>query len=96
MNPWIHRIVLSAALVLVACGQTTTTQPPGGGSTAGRGGDLGVLLDAGALFADAGPVMAYPGWQLEDVQPQSARFNETYGLAAFAGRPLVVVVLEGY
>lgn len=37
-----------------------------------------------------------PTWQLEDVQPGSPRFGQTYGLSVFAGRPVVVVLLEGF
>jgi hypothetical protein len=32
----------------------------------------------------------------EDVQPKSARYQETYGLEGFRGKALVVVLLEGY
>lgn len=37
-----------------------------------------------------------PTWQLEDVQPGSPRFGQSYGLSVFAGRPVVVVLLEGF
>lgn len=37
-----------------------------------------------------------PAWQLEDVQPLSPRFGTTYGLSVHAGRPVVVVLLEGF
>lgn len=56
--------------------------------------------DEGASGAGAGPVTTQefrlPAWKREDVQPESARFGQTYGLEAFAGKTLVVVLLEGY
>ena len=36
-----------------------------------------------------------PTWTLEDVQPQSCGANQTYGLDAFDGKPLMVVLLWG-
>lgn len=40
--------------------------------------------------------MTWPDWKLEDVQPQSARFGETYGLDAFAGKTVFVSFLVGW
>ena len=37
-----------------------------------------------------------PTWQLEDVQPQSPRTGQTYGLEAFSGRIVVVTLVEGF
>ena len=37
-----------------------------------------------------------PAWMRKDVQPKSARFEQTYGLEAFRGKAMVVVLLEGY
>jgi hypothetical protein len=37
-----------------------------------------------------------PEWSREDVQPKSARFGESYGLTAYQGKTVVVVLLEGY
>ena len=37
-----------------------------------------------------------PAWMRPDVQPKSARFNETYGLEALRGTTMVVILLEGY
>lgn len=82
---WLHAVV--AGLTLFACG-----------GAAGVDGGLTSALDGAVAsfppLADGG--LRYPTWELEDVQPQSARANETYGLSVFAGRPLVVVLLEGY
>lgn len=37
-----------------------------------------------------------PVWSLEDVQPQSARVGERYGLKAFEGKVVVVAFLVGW
>jgi hypothetical protein len=37
-----------------------------------------------------------PTWMLEDVQPQSPRFGQTYGLEAFSGSHVVVTLVEGF
>lgn len=37
-----------------------------------------------------------PAWMRQDVQPKSARYQQTYGLEAFRGKAMVVVLLEGY
>ncbi len=61
--------------------------------------DAGTPQASDAGTTDAGPVAvsyAYPAWQREDVQPQSARSGQTYGLETFRGAALVVVLLEGY
>lgn len=36
-----------------------------------------------------------PGWQLEDVQPASERYEEEYGPDGFAGKTLLVALLSG-
>lgn len=38
----------------------------------------------------------WPAWQLEDVQPTSPRAGETYGLDAFAGKIVVMSLLQGF
>lgn len=102
-SKWTHRILLAAALTWVACG---LAPQPGvdvdAGLTASDAGprevDAGAREDAGT-GGDAGPGTAlamYPPWTLEDVQPQSARFGQNYGLSEFAGRPVVAVLLEGF
>jgi hypothetical protein len=52
---------------------------------------------AGPVDGAAGTPLAFrlPTWAREDVQPKSARFGETYGLDAFTGKTVVVVLLEG-
>lgn len=38
----------------------------------------------------------WPTWQLEDVQPDSEKFGETYGLEAFDGQVVFVAYLVGW
>lgn len=40
------------------------------------------------------PGAPFPLWQLQDKQPQSAKFGQTYGLAAFAGKATLVSLLS--
>jgi hypothetical protein len=56
--------------------------------------DGGSAVDAGS----PAPVdqFVYPTWEREDVQPQSRRFGQVYGLEAYRGRAVVVVLLEGF
>ena len=42
------------------------------------------------------PPATAPKWHLKDFQPKSARFNSTYGLEAFLGKPTIVALLSGW
>jgi hypothetical protein len=61
----------------------------GGGTT--TGGDK-----TGSSATDPAQMFKLPAWQREDVQPKSARFGQSYGLDAYSGKTVVVVLLEGY
>lgn len=53
--------------------------------------------ESGAVDGGASEVRyVLPSWQREDVQPQSPRFGQTYGLEAYAGQAIAVVLLEGF
>lgn len=56
------------------------------------------LLDAATCGSGTTtcPEAPYPGFELPDFQPQSDRFEETYGLAAFEGKPTLLVLLAGW
>ncbi len=90
---WIPTAIAGCATALLACGAASTTQPDSGGGSAGSGG--GQAMTDGGAGGGTGVAM-YPTWQLQDIQPASPRFNQTYGLAAFAGRPVVAMLLEGF
>ncbi len=50
-----------------------------------------------ATEAECAPEAAeWPEWELEDIQPQSERFGQTYGLDAFQGKPVFVAFLVGW
>jgi len=75
------RIVLAAGLAaLAACGES-------------RGPAAGA--DAPAL-PDAPTNVRLPTWMLEDIQPQSPRAGQTYGLDTFGGKVVVVTLVEGF
>lgn len=94
---------LALIVVLAGCGMEPE---PGLVPDAGIGLPPPVLLDAGTEPHDAGTEpsdagaqpasYAYPAWERTDIQPNSPRAQQTYGLEAFRGRTLVVVLLEGY
>ena len=37
-----------------------------------------------------------PAWTLEDIQPESPRAGQTYGLETFSGQIVVVTLLAGF
>ena len=63
--------------------------------TDGRGTPMNMQPDAVQPTVDASRSM-WPRWMLEDVQPQSPRAGQTYGLDTFASKIVVVVLLEGF
>lgn len=72
-------------------------QASGGGlASAGGGAAGGSVAGVGGGGTAGGTQFVYPSWQREDIQPQSPRRGEVYGLEAFRGRTLVVVLLEGF
>lgn len=73
-------LVVVTSLALAAC--NGGTHPPMGGGDAAIGGDA--------------PARTLPAWLLEDVQPESPRTGQTYGLDTFANKIVVVVLLEGF
>lgn len=79
-------LAVAALASLGACSTPTAVTAP---DLATQAGDLASsITDLAAL--------ALPGWMLEDVQPLSPRANQTYGLDAFRGKPIVVTILQGF
>lgn len=104
-----HVAMSLLAMLAAGCGSGPSDgQGAGGGSVqlGAGGGTFGVM--AGGMVAMAGGTAAaaggsvggqahmYPAWRLTDVQPRSPRANESYGLDAFLGRPVVAVLIEGF
>lgn len=82
---------LFASLLGVSC----TATPDGGDlSVDAANADRGDA--ANAEPADAAEPRYIPTWSLQDIQPMSPRFTETYGLDVFSGSVLVVVLVQGF
>ncbi len=79
-------------------GGTAATAGGTGGGVAGGGGGAPAGGSGGGAPAGggAGAQFAYPLWQREDIQAASPRHSQVYGLEAFRGRTVVVVLLEGF
>lgn len=80
MTKSIHLIILCTALALSACGPAEDAGP----QTCGAGTTRCAAPDG------------WPTWQLEDIQPDSPRFGQTYGLDVFEGRVVFVAYLVGW
>jgi hypothetical protein len=87
----------SILLLLAGCAvETTTTKPV---SQEEAAAELPPQEKVSAPRAESVPeeeTFALPEWKRPDVQPKSLRFQQTYGLEAFRGKAMVVVLLEGY
>ncbi len=80
---------LMASLAL-GCGSST---PVDGDND--NGANVDAAIAGGAGDASATPARI-PSWTLEDINPTSDRFGETYGLDQFADRVLVVLLVQGF
>lgn len=78
------RRLLAAAAALIAAFVACSGNPAGPDATP----DL-------APMPDSAPV-PLPTWRLEDIQPQSPRTGQTYGLDTFSGKIVVVTLVEGF
>ena len=102
-----RRALFTLMGALAACASLDAPQGDGGlggggQSGGGQGGGLATAGGAGGGMAGGAggsggfAAAVYPSWQRKDVQPQSPRFNQTYGLGVFQGRPLVAILMEGF
>lgn len=57
---------------------------------------LGCGADAPGAGDPGGDPSVLPTWMLEDVQPESPRANQTYGVDAFSGQIVVVTLVAGF
>lgn len=103
--PSMRRAFVTLLGALAACASLEAPQPDAGGAGGGQanaggagGGSAGGMASAAGAGGSGGGAAAtmYPTWQLEDIQPQSPRFMQTYGLGVFLGRPLVAILWEGF
>jgi len=85
--------IRAMAVAFVLAAACATDEGTVQGPDADLGGGSG--MDGGGNGMD-GAVSMLPAWMLEDVQPQSPRAGQTYGLAAFTDHTVVVVLLEGH
>lgn len=70
----------AAAVALVACG----------------GGEPRATPDSLSSPDAPGGTVTLPTWRLEDIQPESPRVGQTYGLDTFAGKIVAVTLVEGF
>ncbi|MEE2786378.1 MAG: redoxin family protein [Myxococcota bacterium] len=81
----------------------TITLPGAGGDTTQNSRCVGVEptrttedpSPGDEILAPTTPGASKPMWTLRDVQPQSCGHDQVYGLDAFDGQPLMVVLLKG-
>lgn len=73
----------AAALALSACG-------------GGEPGGPGATPDSSQPPDAPGGTLTLPTWSLEDIQPQSPRVGQTYGLDTFSGKIVAVTLVEGF
>lgn len=83
-------LVSSFVAVLAACGSSPVDRatPDATGGASDAAGD--------AAGNDADGESQLPMWMLEDVQPESPRVGQTYGLDSFTDKIIVVSLLEGF
>lgn len=81
---------LLAAVLGLGCG---TTQDGGDRSPdAASSGDDAI----NSVPLDAAEDQVIPTWSLEDIQPESPMFGQTYGLDTFSDKTLVVLLVTGF
>ena len=69
----------------------------GSGDASGPDQNEGMADAASGGAIDATPQpAALPTWSLLDIQPDSPRFDTTYGLDVFDGQVIVAVLVEGF
>lgn len=89
MTKTLSLIITTTMLWLTACGSNTEEEPSK---------DPTSMMEAcgGKDQAACETTSQWPTWRLEDVQPDSAKFGETYGLDAFDGQVVFVAYLVGW
>jgi len=85
MKTW---LISLAALLCAACGSSEPADS--GGPDSPGAADAAAAIDARAEPA------RLPLWALQDIQPESPRFGQTYSLSEFPNEVLVVLLVEGF
>jgi hypothetical protein len=67
-----------------------------GGTVAGGGTAGGFSNVGGGAAGGSTAKPAYPMWALVNIQTKGVKPGATFGLSEFAGRPIVVTLLQGY
>ena len=85
---------LLASIALAACSSESGDTGPGDTTFDAAANSLadGATGSPDAMVAPA----TVPTWQLEDVNPNSAGYQTTYGLDAFEGDILVAILVQGF
>ncbi len=94
------------SLALAAAGMAACSSDDDGGDretadAAANGATFDAAPNSGADAMPTGPdamaaQVTIPSWSLEDIQPESPMFGQTYGLDAFDGKILIAVLVEGF
>ncbi len=87
MKHAISSLLISLSVAAFACGGDPGSDP----DSIGTGEP-----DAPIAMMDTNMTSTRPTWMLEDVQPESPRVGQTYGLDTFGNKTVVVVLLEGF
>ncbi len=89
--------ILFASALALGCGSTGDVTQVDASSNSGASDASTSLADANPNAPDGMTVSgSLPSWTLEDIQPMSAQFGQTYGLSAFSGKILVAVLVQGF
>lgn len=92
------------AVGVLACAEEDNEEPSGMADDANNGGsgnkgeesNNGMQDETPCTQGPTCPGNPAPMWSLEDIQPQSDRFGESYGLEAFEGKVVFVAMLAAW
>jgi len=91
--PWASSIVSVAAAVVAACSAPAPVSGPLSDVVIDVPAGTCVGPSPDGAVAPSDPSLA---WALEDFQPRSCGFGQTYGLEAFRGKPIIVALLAAW
>jgi hypothetical protein len=85
-------MIAALRLALAAAAAVSALSACGGGEPGGPG----ATPDSRSSPDAPGGTLTLPTWRLEDIQPESPRVGQTYGLDTFAGKIVAVTLVEGF